>query len=323
MSVAVTGGSGVVGRSVVEHLIAAGEEVWALARSGRSSELLESVGARVVSGDLFDDDAVARLVKGRSRVFHIAGVNEMCSLDTTDMWRVNVDGSIRVLDASIRAGADRFIHTSSAVTVGEVGGSVGTENTMHRGYFLSEYERSKTVAERLVLDRSGDVEIVSVNPSSVQGPGRSTGTGALFLAIARGDLPFLVDTTISIVDIDDCARGHLLAAEKGEPGQRYLLSGPVVSVREAVRMMNELTDRHRSPWFLRPSVFIALASIVEAGSRLVHRQSPLCAESARVLLHGHHYDGSRASEDLGLEYTRLDDTLRRTLDWFDSEGLLD
>lgn len=322
MSVAVTGGSGVVGRAVVEHLIADGAEVWALARSPGSAEILDELGARVVNGDLFDNAAVERLVEGSDRVFHIAGVNEMCSLDPGRMWRVNVEGSMRVLEASIRAGVDRFVHTSSAVTVGEVGGSVATEESLHRGYFLSEYERSKTVAERLVLDRADEIEIVSVNPSSVQGPGRSTGTGAIFLAIARGDLPFLVDTTISVVDIDDCARGHLLVAEKGHPGNRYLLSGPAVTLREAVRLLNEKMGRRRSPWFLRPEVVTALAPVVDAGFSLVGKQSPLCAESARVLLHGHRYDGSRASEHLGLEYSSLDHTLQRTLDWFRAEELL-
>lgn len=321
MSVAVTGGSGVVGRAVVTHLVAAGEEVWALARSPESSEILSGLGARVVSGDLFDDDAVARLVKGRRHVFHIAGVNEMCSRDPEHMWRVNVEGSTRVLDACARAGVERVIHTSSAVTMGEAAGTVGSETSLHRGFFLSEYERSKTVAERLVLDRADELDVVSVNPSSVQGPGRSTGTGAIFLALARRDLPFVVDTSISLVDIDDTARGHLFAAEKGVTGGRYLLSGAIVTVREAVAMLQGRGGA--GPRFIRPEAVTALAPLVDAGFRLLGKHSPLCAESVRVLLHGHRYDGSRATRELGLQYTPLEDTLDRTLAWFDSEGLFD
>lgn len=322
MSVAVTGGSGVVGRAVVSHLVASGEEVWALARSPQSSDVLSDLGAKVVTGDLFDDDAVARLVKGRTRVFHVAGVNELCPRDPGHMWRVNVEGTNAVLDASIRAGVERFVHTSSATTLGEEEGTVGSEDSMHRGHFLSEYERSKTVAERLTLDRAGEIDVVSVNPSSVQGPGRTTGTGAIFLAVARGDLPLLVDTTVSVVDIDDCARGHLLAAEKGESGRRYVLSGPVVTIREVVRRLNEILGRRRTPWFLKPEALTALAPIVDMVFRGSGRQSPLCTESARVLLHGHHYDGARAKTELGLEYTDLDDTLARTLKWFRTEGLI-
>lgn len=322
MSVAVTGGSGVVGRAVVGHLVARGDEVWALARSPKGSATLSRLGARVVTGDLFDDDSLARLVKGRARIFHIAGVNELCSRDPGRMWRANVEGSTRVVQAAIRAGVGRFIHTSSAVTIGEAEGTVGTEKSLHRGFFLSEYERSKTVAERLVLDRADDIEIVSVNPSSVQGPGRSTGTGAIFLAIARGELPLLVDATFSLVDIDDCARGHLLAADRGESGQRYIISGPVLSMRDAVGVLNRMLGRHRAPSFLRPGVVMTMAPIVGAMSRVVGKQQMLCTESARVLLHGHRYDGSKSIRELGLRYTDLEDTMDRTLKWFESEGLL-
>lgn len=323
MSVAVTGGSGVVGRAVVRHLVAAGEDVWALARSPRSSHVLSSLGAKVVSGDMFDVEAVNRLVEGRHKVFHIAGVNQMCSRDPALMWRGNVEGSVMVLEASVRAGVTRFIHTSSAVTIGEPRGTVGSETSLHRGHFLSEYERSKAVAERLVLDRADVIEVVSVNPSSVQGPGRSTGTAEIFLAIARGNLPLLVDATISLVDIDDCARGHLLAADRGRNGRRYILSGPVVTVREAVLRLGRHLGRRKRPWFVRPGLVTAVAPLADILFRMTHKPSPLCAESARVLLHGHQYDATRSRDELGVEYAGLDEMLARTLDWFRREGLLD
>ena len=319
---AVTGGSGVVGTALVRHLVDAGHEVRALARSAETSAMLERLGTSVVPGDVLDGASVGRLVEGSRRVFHVAGVNEMCLRDPSSMWQVNVEGSLLVLEASIRAGVERLVHTSSAVTIGEEQGTVGSEASKHRGHFLSEYERSKTVAERLVFDTARDIEVVSVNPSSVQGPGRSTGTGALLLAAARGRLPFLVDATVSVVDIDDCARGHLLAAEHGVPGQRYILSGAVISIRDALRALDAHLGRRDRPWFIRPEVVSALAPAVGAAFRVAGRQPPLCSESARVLLHGHRYDGSKATRDLGLDYTLVDETLRRALDWFRLEGLL-
>lgn len=323
MKVAVTGGSGVVGSAVVRHLVDAGAEVSALARSAQASAKLEALGASVFRGDVADGSAVERLVQGNRRVFHVAGVNQLCSRDPDGMWRVNVEATVGVLAASARAGVERFVHTSSAVTIGESRGEVGTETSKHRGHFLSEYERSKTVAERLVFDTAHDIEVVSVNPSSVQGPGRSTGTGALLLAAARGRLPVLVDTTISLVDIDDCARGHLLAADHGTHGQRYLLSGAVLTIRELVRILGGLVDRSNRTWFVRPVAVAAVAPVVEALSRLLGKDSPLCVESHRVLLHGHRYDGSKAGRDLGLGYTPVTETLARTLDWFRARGLID
>jgi len=322
MKVAVTGGSGVVGSAIVRHLVGDGHEVRALARSPKASETLEGLGARVVHGDVLDTDALGRLVNGSRRVFHVAGVNEMCSRDPARMWRVNVEGSLLVLEAAESAGVERLIHTSSAVTIGEPHGTVGTEGSAHRGHFLSEYERSKTVAERLLFNRSESTDVIAVNPSSVQGPGRSTGTGAIFLAAARGRIPFLVDTTISLVDIDDCARGHVLAADRGVSGERYILSGAALTVREAEQQIRLILGRRHSPWFLNPTLVKAAAPVADAAARIMGKQSLLCPESARVMLNGHRYDGTKATRELGLDYTPAADTLARTVDWFRSQGAL-
>lgn len=321
MKVAVTGGSGVVGTAVVRHLLEAGHDVRALARSPESSAKLDGMGAAVVHGDVLEESAVDRLVKGCERVFHVAGINEMCSRDPRRMWRVNVEGTLTVLRASAHAGVVRFVHTSSAAAIGEETGTIGTENSKHRGYFLSEYERSKTVSERLVFDTVDDIEVVAVNPSSVQGPGRATGTGGLLLAAAQGKLPVLVDATFSVVDIDDSARGHLLAADVGKPGERYILSGSVITVRQAIRELNRVTGRTTSPRYLRPKAVTTLAPFVDKGMRVLGKATPLCPESARVLLHGHSYDGSKATRDLGLTYTPVEETLERALHWARREGL--
>jgi dihydroflavonol-4-reductase len=322
MKAAVTGGSGVVGTAVVRHLVASGHDVTGLARSTIAAQRLEALGASVVRGHILDPAALDELAHGADSVFHVAGVNELCPSDPGVMWRVNVDGTMLMLRAAERAGAGRFIHTSSAVTIGEAKGMTGTEDTNHRGQFLSEYERSKHEAEARLLEATVDIEVVMVNPSSVQGPGRATGSGALLLEAARGRLPALIDTPISIVDIDDCARGHLLAAERGTPGERYLLSGETVWVRRLVFMLNEITGRRWSPAYVRPSLLTFLAPIVAKAFALVGKSSPICAESARVLVHGHRYDGSKAARELGIRYTPLDDTLRRTIAWFSDEGLI-
>jgi dihydroflavonol-4-reductase len=320
--VAVTGGSGVVGSAVVRHLVEAGHEVVALSRSRQASEKLEELGAAVVGGDVLDRESVGRLVAGCGRVFHVAGVNELCSRDPAHMWKVNVEGTAIVVEQSALMGVERLILTSSAVTIGEERSARGHEGSLHRGHFLSEYERSKTVAERLAFDLSGGLDVVAVNPSSVQGPGRSTGTGALLLAAARGKSPFLFDTTFSLVDIDDCARGHLLAADRGTPGERYILSGAVLTVRQVVRIIDSILGRRRRGWFLQPRLVSALAPVVEAGYRALGRQAPLCGESARVLFHGHSYDGRRATRELGLEYTTVEETLERSIRWFEGKDML-
>lgn len=320
----VTGGSGVVGRAVVERLRERGDEVVALARSDDARAALERRGARVVRGDLFDGEALVRGMDGCETVFHVAGVNSLCVADPTPMLRANVDGPPAVVRAAARAGVRRVVHTSSAATIGEPEGSVGREDTPHRGWYLSVYERSKTDGERAVLEaaRTEGVEVVCVNPSSVQGPGRAGGTARFLLAFLDGRLKVFVNTNLSIVDIGDCADGHILAAERGVPGDRYILNGMNLSVADALRLAADVAGVERRPRLVPRPLAKGAAAVVERAFRLVRRRPPVCGEMVRTLIHGHRYDGSRAERELGLRYTDPRDTVRRTVEWAREAGLL-
>lgn len=322
MKVAVTGGTGVVGHVVVRHLVDDGHEVVALARSDEGARLLAGLGAISVEGDVLDTSSLPALVQGSDWVFHVAGVNEMCSAHPGRMDQVNVEGTRNVLDTCQDQGVGRLVFTSSAVTIGEESGVVGREDTVHRGSYLSRYGRSKHLAEKLVLSRAEDLEVVVVNPSSVQGPGRATGTGKLFLDLLSGRLPFLLDAIFSIVDIDDCARGHLLAAKSGQPGERYILSGAMTDMRAAVTLLEDITGDYLSARFLPARLATWGAPVVEAVARLTGREAPICREMVRVLAAGARYDGSKATRELGLDYTQVRETISRTVRWFEDEGLL-
>jgi dihydroflavonol-4-reductase len=217
-----------------------------------------------------------------------------------------------------------LVLTSSAASLGEASGTVGTEASAHRGSYLSIYERSKREGERAAFEaaRRAGVELVSINPSSVQGPGRASGTGRILIAYLNGRLPAFVDTQISIVDIADCVEGHLLGAERGVPGERYVLNGATLSSREALDIVAELSGVRRDVRFLPPRVAAVAAALVEAAFRVRGRQPPVCREMVRTLLHGHRYDGSRAQRELGLRYTPVAETLRRTIEWARREGLV-
>jgi dihydroflavonol-4-reductase len=320
----VTGGSGVVGSAVVDALRSRGDDVVALARSDDAATRLEQRGATVVRGDLLDAGALARGMEGCRTVFHVAGVNQLCVEDPAPMLRANVEGPAVAVRAAAQAGVERFVHTSSAATLGEPEGSVGREDTEHRGWYLSLYERSKTEGEKVAL-RSGrreGVDVVCVNPSSVQGPGRSGGTARFLLAYLDGRLKLFVNTHVSLVDIRDCAAGHLLAAEHGVPGERYVLNGVTMTVNEALALAAEVAGVKRRPRLVSRTPATLAASAVEGACRLARRRPPVCREMVRTLLHGHRYDGSRAERDLGLRYTDPRDTIRRTVAWAREAGLL-
>ena len=321
--VLVTGGSGFVGGALVARLTADDRDVRALARSEGAAAAVAGAGARPVSGDLLDPVSLATAMRGCDLVFHAGGVNAMCLRDPAAMLRANVEGSANVVRAAAAAGVGRVVHTSSAATIGEAHGTIGREDSSHRGWFLSRYEESKFRAERgvLALGRELDIEVVCVNPSSVQGPGRSGGSARLLLDLLRGRLP-VVDTFVSIVDVADCAEGHLLAADDGAPGERYLLSGATLHTRHAVALLRAETGRpHRVRRLPRAGV-LAAGALGSAARVVTHRELSICAELARTLLHGHRYDGSRAVRELGLAYTPIGDTIRRTVAWYRREGHL-
>jgi dihydroflavonol-4-reductase len=323
-SVLVTGGTGFLGRALVERLLSAGGQVKALARSDASAAELAALGADPVRGDVLDPEVLAAAMRGCDVVYHAAGANAFCVRDPSPMFEVNVRGSRNVVRAATRAGVRRVVYTSSAATLGEASGTIGSEESLHRGSFLSEYERSKFEAEQAVFAAAGEtgLDVVSVNPASVQGPGRATGSAKLLLDYLNGRLKAVVDSQLSLVDIADCTEGHLLAGSRGTPGERYVLSGATLSVRDGLALVASLLGIDRPVRTVPPSLAMAVATAAEVVGR-VRRSSPrICRELARTLVHGHAYDGSKATRTLGLRYTPIEETLRRTVDWWVEQELV-
>ncbi|MGZ6640291.1 MAG: NAD-dependent epimerase/dehydratase family protein [Solirubrobacteraceae bacterium] len=323
-SIFVTGGSGLIGSALVRRLLERGDAVVALARSDDAAAKLRALGAEPVRGNLLDETSLTVAMAGCDLAFHVAGVNVLCPTDRPALFRANVEGVRLLMRAASRAGVRRVVHTSSAATLGEETGTVGREDSPHRGWYLSDYERSKTEGERVALAASTehDLDVVCVNPSSVQGPGRAGGTGKILLALVDGRLKVFMDTHISLVDIDDTVEGHLLAAEKGVRGERYLLSGVTLTSSEALDLLERVGGMTERPRIVSGLTVSAAGALLQAGFGLVHKRPPLCREMARTLRHGHRYDGSRAERELGLTYTPAEDTLRRTVEWAAGEGLI-
>ena len=320
----VTGGTGVVGGAVLNELTAAGRTVKALVRSADSGDRVAALGVQSVHGDVMDRPTLTDAAKGVDSIFHVAGVNAFCLRDPAELFRVNVHGSVNVVRAAADAGVGRLVYTSSAATIGEHKGALGDEDAPHRGWFLSAYERSKFEGEVEALNEAARlwVDLVCVNPSSVQGPGRAAGTGRVLVAYLRGKLRLFVDTRVSLVDMRDCARGHLLAEERGTPGRRYILNGASLTTGELLALVGEMTGLEHSPRIIPARLATTGAGAVEMVFGLLGKAPPVCREMVRTMLHGHRYDGSRATRELGLAYTPVEETLRRTIAWLIDEGLV-
>jgi dihydroflavonol-4-reductase len=320
----VTGASGFIGGALTTRLLERGDQVVGLARSDAAAEKVAALGADVARGDLLDSESLAAGMQGCDAAYHVAGMNSHCPDDPDMLLRVNVGGAEAVVRSAARAGIGRMVYTSSAASLGEPEGTVGTEDCVHRGSYLSVYDRSKHEGELAVFAAAAEtgVEVVAVNPSSVQGPPRTSGNGGIIIAYLNGKLPAFVDTQVSVVDIQDCVQGHLLAAERGRSGQRYVLNGATIHSREALRIVSDLSGVRDRVRMIPPPVARAAVAIAEAAYRVRGKTPSICRARVRTILHGHRYDGSKATRELGLEYRPVADTFARTIEWAVAEGLV-
>ena len=325
MKVFLTGGSGLVGGALAEALVKRGDEVIALARNDAAAKKLAAKGvAKTVAGDTLDEDALAAGMQGCALLYHVAGINTFCPTDPAELLHVNVRGAETAVRAAARANVPRVVLTSSAASLGEVQGTIGTESSPHRGSYMSVYERSKhegEVAAFAAAQRAG-LELVAINPSSVQGPGRAGGTGKILIAYLNGKLKIFVDTHLSVVDIDDTVQAHILGAEKGTPGERYLISGATITSRQALEIVGDVAGVRHDVKFVPAAMATAAGAAVEGVFKVRGKKAPVCREMVRTMLHGHRYDGSFATQALGLTYTPVGETFRRTIEWARAEGLV-
>ena len=316
-----TGGSGWVGGALLSSLVAEGRHVRALARSDESERKVTAAGAEPVRGDLLEPGPWSERLAGCDTVFHVAGEVAMCD---ADRLRVNVDGTRAVIAAAARVGVKRIVFTSSAATIGEPAGTIATEATAHSGHYLSGYARSKHRAEQTAFadaTRLG-IDLVSVNPSSVQGPGRVHGSARIFIGFLNGKLRWAVRTRMPLVFIDDAVAAHRLAESRGKPGERYLINGWSPTVDEAIATLGRVAGVERRVRYLPAAMFSAAATLTELSFRLVGKEPPLCRAMAREVSHGHHFDGSKAERELGLRYTEPEEWLARTVEWYRSHGVI-
>jgi dihydroflavonol-4-reductase len=332
--VLVTGATGFVGGLVTARLLADGRHVRAMARRAGDPRLTpwgpagppeggaEPPGTlEPVVGDLDDADSLARAADGCEVVYHVAGLNSFCLPDPSALYRTNVDGTRNLLAAARRAGVRLVVFTSSAGTLGGDGVHPADETSGPPEHWTSHYARSKYEAERLALGFDG-VDVVAVNPSSVHGPGRRTGTARLFIDYLNGKLPFDVPARFGLCFTDDCAAGHLLAGAKGKPGERYVLSGATLTSGEAIGLVARIAGLSGRPRTLPLPAAFGLAAVAEGASRVRGKVPRICRETIRTLSHPHLYDGSRAERELGLAYTPVTEALERTVRWYVRAGLI-
>ena len=317
-----TGSTGILGKPLLKKLVNEGHSVFALSRNKLNDDFLISNNAKIINGDLFNDDIYEQLKeKSIEAIFHVAGENKKCQKDPSGMFKTNIEGTKQMLELGNKLNIEKFIYTSSAATLGEKKGSIGNEDSTHRGTFLSDYEESKYLAEEAAFAFNKEFEFVSINPSSVQGPGRMSGTAKLLISTLNKKFPPLIKGSVSVVDIDDCTEGHYLGLINGKNNERYVLNSFRLDIDVLIENLKSITSWNGSPIYISKQLFTGLGPLFDIFGKFTSLGGVICGETIRVLTHGHLYDGQKAEKEVGLNYKSIDDFISKTISWLNSEKL--
>jgi dihydroflavonol-4-reductase len=320
MKAFVTGGTGFIGRHVIQHLIDRGYDVTCLVRRPENATDLRDVGATIVQGDITQRDSMRAGMTGADVVFHCAGWYEIgLSLSAAQrMERINVDGTENVLGLAVELAVPKIVYTSTAVVLGNTYSVVVDETHQRDSPFDSAYDRTKyqahQVAERYI---SQDAPIVIVLPTGVYGPGDHSMIGTFLRLLLRRMVPLMpgADTGFSFVYVDDVARGHVLAAEKGQAGQSYVLGGDVMTVGDAMQVIARLAGVP-APLLLLDSRLIApLRPLVTWLERFVPLPSVVSSEMLNTLGSTWWVTSAKAERELGYTHRPIEEGMAETVTW--------
>lgn len=322
----VTGGTGFVGAHLVKHLIQRGDQVRVMARQSSNRSLLADCEVDWVLGDLCDSGSLKRAVQDCQVVYHCAADYRLYSKDPSSMYRVNVEGTRSILEASGEAGVEKIVYTSSVAAL-EVPspGRLSDENSRTQlEKVIGHYKRSKFLAQEVALEAAAaGLPVVLVNPSTPVGPGdiKPTATGKIIVDFLNGKMPAYVDTGLNLVPVEDVAHGHLLAEREGKVGELYILGHLNLSLKEILEMLAYITGLP-APRFKIPYPVAWLAGYVDTlvEGRLLGREPQVPLEGVKMARKKMFFSGARAKRELGFRPGSVRQALARAVEWFVANG---
>jgi dihydroflavonol-4-reductase len=321
----VTGANGFVGCAVVRALIARGTAVRALVRKSADLRALQGLACEYAWGDLRNAAEVEEAARGCSEIYHVAADYRLWVIDPAPMYAANVEGTRNVLKAAKRAGVRRVVHTSTVGALGIPHGEAGREDTpVTLDEMVGPYKRSKFLAEQEALRAAREgLPVVIVNPSTPVGPNdyKPTPTGRIIVDFLNRRMPAFMDTGLNLVDVDDAAAGHLLAAERGVPGEKYIIGGENLTLREMLERLARLSGlsapRIRVPY----AVAWTFAAGGEVVARTITRRAPRASlTEVRMARKRMFFDSSKARDALGYSSRPIDSALANAIEFFHSIG---
>jgi dihydroflavonol-4-reductase len=316
-TVLVTGASGFLGWHVANLLVERGDSVRALVRSGSR---VPELAVDTVTGDLRDSASIERAMSGCDGVFHVAADYRLWAKDSSELYRSNVDGTRNVLEAAKKAGIERVVYTSTVGCIGVPHDGLGDEDAkISLGDMTGDYKRSKFMAEQVALDYArGGLPVVIVNPTAPVGDHdfKPTPTGKIVADFMAGAMPAYIDTGLNIVDARDCARGHLLAFDRGRAGERYILGAENLTLAEILFKLAEITGRKAPTTQIPYAVAYTAGVFSTALAALTGRPPRVPIDAVRMARKKMWVSHEKARLELGFHPGPADIALSRAVEWF-------
>ena len=328
MTALVTGASGFVGSAVVRALLDGGETVRALVRPSSDRRNLEHLKVGIEVGDLCDRASIDRAMKGCDTVFHVAADYRLWVPQPEQMFSANVDGTRNVMEAAGNAGVRRVVYTSSVATLGlpHSAEPANEQTPVNANDIISPYKQSKYAAEALVKRMVAEhgLPAVIVHPSTPIGPRdvKPTPTGKIVVEAARGRMPAFVDTGLNVVHVDDVARGHLLAMERGQIGGQYILGAENLTLAEILVAVAEIVHRPAPKWRLPHDVVMPIAFLAELWARLTGREPFVTRDGVRLARKRMFFSSDHAIKELGYQPRPAKVAIADAVSWFTQHGYL-
>jgi len=326
-TILVTGVSGFVGAAVARAFAADGWQVRGLARATSPATNLDGFPGTIVRGDMLDGGSIRAALEGCDALAHVAADYRLWAPDPEEIVRHNREGTRTVMEAALAAGVGRIVYTSSVATIAPLpGGAAGEDRPLTEATAIGAYKRSKVVAERLVeaMVAERSLPAVIVHPSTPIGPRdvRPTPTGRILVEAATGKIPAFVDTGLNLVHVDDVARGHVLALEKGAVGRRYILGGEDVMLETLLGEVARLVGRRPPTISLPRAPLVPLAILSEAWARLSGREPMLTRDALKMAKYRMFFASDRARDELGYTARPWQQAVGDALGWFREQGMI-
>jgi dihydroflavonol-4-reductase len=322
----VTGATGFVGSHVARVLAEQGADLRLLVRSSSDPKNIQTLKAERVVGDLRDPASLDRGMEGCEVVFHVAADYRLWVRDPQQMFQSNVEGTRSILESARKNGVRRVVYTSSVATMGFTGNGhpADEDSPVSIDKMIGPYKRSKFMAEELAFSASRDgMDVVVVNPTTPVGEQdiKPTPTGRIVVDFLKKKFPAYVDTGLNLVDVDECARGHIAALEKGKSGERYILGGENLTLKQILDKLAAITGLP-SPRMKVPYAVALAAGVVDevVTGRMFGREPRATIDAVRMGRKKMFVTSAKAERELGWKTVPVDDALRRAVQWFTANG---